>query len=141
MGTLYYGDNLDILQRYIADASVDLVYLDHPFNSAQTYNAFFQEKDGTAAASQIKAFEDRGGGRDKGGWRVGEPWEWNIEAAAVFNALTERPGKVSEVMQAFRTFLGTNDMMAYLTMMAPRLVELRRVLKPTGSLYLHCDPA
>ena len=126
MGTLYYGDNLDILRRYVADASVDLVYLDPPFNSAQTYNAFFQEKDGTAAASQIKAFEDT--------------WHWNQESEAVYNALTEQPGKVSEVMQAFLTFLGRNDMMASLTMMAPRLVELRRVLKLTGSLYLHCDP-
>lgn len=126
MGTLYYGDNLDILRRYLADASVDLVYLDPPFNSAQTYNAFFQEKDGTAAASQIKAFEDT--------------WHWNLESLTAYNELTSQPGKVSEVMQAFRTFLGTNDMMAYLAMMAPRLVELRRVLKPTGSLYLHCDP-
>lgn len=126
MGLLYYGDNLDILRRYVADASVELVYLDPPFNSAQTYNAFFQEKDGLAAASQIKAFEDT--------------WEWNLEAETMYNALTEAPGKVSEVMQAFRTILGSNDMMAYLAMMAPRLVELRRVLKPTGSLYLHCDP-
>ena len=126
MGTLYYGDNLDILRRYVADASVDLVYLDPPFNSAQTYNAFFQEKDGTAAASQVKAFEDT--------------WHWNTDSVAAYNAITEQPGKVSEVMQAFRTFLGGNDMMAYLAMMAPRLVELRRVLKPTGSLYLHCDP-
>ena len=126
MGTLYYGDNLDILRRYIADESVDLVYLDPPFNSAQTYNAFFQEKDGTAAASQIRAFEDT--------------WEWNQESELTYNQLTEQPGKVSEVMQAFRTFLGSNDMMAYLAMMAPRFVELRRVLKPTGSLYLHCDP-
>ena len=126
MGTLYYGDNLDILTRYIGDASVDLIYLDPPFNSAQSYNAFFQEKDGTDAASQIKAFEDT--------------WHWNIEAEAVYRQITEQPGKVSEVMQAFCTFLGSNDMMAYLTMMAPRLVELRRVLKTTGSLYLHCDP-
>jgi site-specific DNA-methyltransferase (adenine-specific) len=126
MGTLYYGDNLDILQRYIKDESVDLVYLDPPFNSAQNYNAFFQEKDGTAAASQIRAFEDT--------------WTWNQESQRVYEELILRPGKVSEVTQAFKTFLGTNDMMAYLAMMCPRLVELRRVLKPTGSLYLHCDP-
>ena len=126
MGTLYYGDNLDILSRHLAAESVDLVYLDPPFNSAQSYNAFFQEKDGTAAASQIKAFEDT--------------WHWNIEAEAVYRQITEQPGKVSEVMQAFRTFLGSNDMMAYLAMMAPRLVKLREKLKPTGSLYLHCDP-
>ena len=126
MGTLYYGDNLDILSRYLAAESVDLVYLDPPFNSAQSYNAFFQEKDSTAAASQSKAFEDT--------------WKWDIATEAVYRQLTEQPGKVSEVMQAFRTFLGSNDMMAYLAMMAPRLVELRRVFKPTGSLYLHCDP-
>src|SRR6266699_2918877 len=126
MGTLYYGDNLEILRRYIKDETVDLVYLDPPFNSAQNYNAFFQEKDGTAAASQIRAFEDT--------------WSWNQESQRVYEELILQPGKVSEVMQAFRTFLGTNDMMAYLAMMAPRLLELRRVLKLTGSLYLHCDP-
>src|SRR5947207_5169549 len=126
MGTLYYGDNLEILRRYIKDETVDLVYLDPPFNSAQNYNAFFQEKDGTAAASQIQAFEDT--------------WSWNQESQRAYEELILQPGKVSEVMQAFRTFLGTNDMMAYLAMMAPRLVELRRVLKSTGTLYLHCDP-
>jgi site-specific DNA-methyltransferase (adenine-specific) len=126
MGTLYYGDNLDILRRHLKDETVDLVYLDPPFNSAQNYNAFFQEKDGTAAASQIRAFEDT--------------WLWNQESQRVYEELILQPGKVSEVMQAFKTFLGTNDMMAYLAMMAPRLVELRRVLKSTGSLYLHCDP-
>ena len=126
MGTLYYGDNLDIMRRYLKDESVDLVYLDPPFNSAQNYNAFFQEKDGSAAASQIRAFEDT--------------WTWNQESQRVYEELILQPGKVSEVMQAFKTFLGTNDMMAYLAMMAPRLAELRRVLKPTGSLYLHCDP-
>lgn len=126
MGTLYYGDNLDILRRYLKDESVDLVYLDPPFNSAQNYNAFFQEKDGSAAASQIHAFEDT--------------WHWDIETKKAYDAVTEQPGKVSDVMQAFYTFLGGNDMMAYLTMMSSRLVELRRVLKPTGSLYLHCDP-
>jgi DNA modification methylase len=126
MGTLYYGDNLEILRRYLKDETVDLVYLDPPFNSAQNYNAFFHEKDGTEAASQIRAFEDT--------------WSWNQESQKVYEELSLQPGKVSEVMQAFHTFLGTNDMMAYLAMMAPRLVELRRVLKRTGSLYLHCDP-
>ena len=106
--------------------AVDLVYLDPPFNSAQNYNAFFHEKDGTDAASQIHAFEDT--------------WHWDIETKKAYDAVTEQPGKVSDVMQAFYTFLGGNDMMAYLTMMSSRFVELRRVLKPTGSLYLHCDP-
>ena len=115
MGTLYYGDNLDILRRYLKDDTVDLVYLDPPFNSAQNYNAFFHEKDGTDAASQIKAFEDT--------------WHWDTDTKRAFNEITEQPGKVSDVMQAFYTFLGGNDMMAYLTRMAPRLVELRRVLE------------
>ena len=126
MGTLYYGDNLDILTRYIANESVDLVYLDPPFNSAQNYNAFFQEKDGTAATAQIQAFKDT--------------WEWNTESQRAYEDLSLRADKLGGVVRAFMETLGPNDMMAYLAMMAPRLLDLRRVLKPTGSLYLHCDP-
>lgn len=122
---LYWGDNLDILQRYIADESVDLVYLDPPFNSARNYNVLFAEQDGTRSAAQIHAFEDT--------------WRWDESAAAAYHQVVERGGKVAEAMLAFRTFLGDSDMLAYLSMMAPRLAELRRVLKPTGSLYLHCD--
>jgi site-specific DNA-methyltransferase (adenine-specific) len=124
--TLYYGDNLEVLRRYIADESLDLVYLDPPFNSAQDYNVLFQARDGHAAEAQIRAFEDT--------------WRWDRGAEGQYREIVERGGRVSEVLQAFRLFLGTNDMLAYLTMMAPRLVELHRVLKPTGSLYLHCDP-
>ena len=123
---LYYGDNLHVLRRHIKDESVDLVYLDPPFNSNQSYNVLFAEKDGSDAAAQIEAFEDT--------------WHWDQAAAREFQETVERGGKVSEVLQAFRLFLGTNDMLAYLTMMAPRLVDLRRALKETGSLYLHCDP-
>ncbi|MCK5225244.1 MAG: restriction endonuclease [Planctomycetes bacterium] len=123
---LYYGDNLDILQRYIKDESVDLVYLDPPFNSNQDYNVLFAEKDGGRSGAQIKAFDDT--------------WHWDTLAAAAWQETVEKGGKVSQVMQAFRTFLGENDMLAYLSMMAPRLVELKRVLKETGSIYLHCDP-
>jgi DNA modification methylase len=126
MNHLYYGDNLDVLRRHIKDESVDLVYLDPPFKSNQDYNVLFAEKDGTAAASQFTAFEDT--------------WTWNQASAQAYEETVEAGGKVSEVMQAFRGFLGTNDMLAYLTMMAPRLVDLRRVLSGTGSLYLHCDP-
>ena len=126
MGTLYYGDNLDILHRYVPDASVDLVYLDPSFNSAQNYNAFFEEKDGTAAAAQIQAFKDT--------------WEWNTESQHAYEELSLRADRPGNVMRAFMEILGPTDMMAYLAMMAPRLVELRRALKPTGSLYLHCDP-
>jgi DNA modification methylase len=126
MNQLYYGDNLDVLRRHIDDESVDLVYLDPPFNSNASYNVLFAERDGTQAASQIKAFEDT--------------WKWDESAARACQEVIEAGGKVSEAMQAFRTLLGDSDMMAYLAMMAPRLVELGRVLKPTGSIYLHCDP-
>jgi len=123
--TLYYGDNLDVLRRYIHDASVDLVYLDPPFNSNATYNVLFAEQDGSRAAAQIKAF--------------GDTWRWDQAAAASYHEIVERGGLVSQTMQAFRLVLGESNMMAYLAMMAPRLVELHRVLAPTGSIYLHCD--
>ena len=126
MNTLYYGDNLDILRRYVKDETVDLIYLDPPFKSNQDYNVLFAEQDGSRAAAQIMAFEDT--------------WRWDESASRAFHEVVEQGGKVSDVMRAFHTFLGGNDMMAYLAMMAPRLVELRRVLKPTGSIYLHCDP-
>jgi len=87
MGTLYYGDNLDLLRRYLADETVDLVYLDPPFDSAQTYNASFHEKEGTDAASQIKAFEDT--------------WQWNQESEAIYRALTEQAGRVKDAQDEF----------------------------------------
>jgi site-specific DNA-methyltransferase (adenine-specific) len=125
---LYFGDNLEILQGgHIPLASVDLIYLDPPFNSQATYNVLFAEKTGEKSAAQITAFEDT--------------WHWGAEAAAAYDDLMKHgPVKLRDLLQALRAFLGQNDMMAYLTMMAVRLVELHRVLKPTGSLYLHCDP-
>ena len=124
---LYFGDNLDILRGQIADESVDLIYLDPPFNSNATYNVLFREKGGEESAAQITAFEDT--------------WHWSIETEAAFReVVTEGPEKLGRLLQAMRDFLGQNDMMAYLTMMAQRMAELHRVLKPTGSLYLHCDP-
>jgi len=125
--TLYYGDNLDILRRYIKDETIDLVYLDPPFKSSQNYNILFKEKNGSQAASQIRAFEDT--------------WTWSQDDEAVYADLVTKGGKVADCLQAFRTFLGPCDMLAYLVMMAPRLAELRRVMKPTASIYLHCDPA
>lgn len=125
--TLYYGDNLDILRRYLGDESVDLIYLDPPFNSNQDYNVLFTQQDGAQAAAQIKAFEDT--------------WKWDQSAARLFEETVEGGGRVSLVLQALRRFLGETDMLAYLSMMAPRLVELRRVLKESGSIYVHCDPA
>ena len=125
--TLYYGDNLDILKRYIPDESVDLVYLDPPFKSNQNYNVLFKEKNGSQAASQIRAFEDT--------------WTWSQDDESVYADLVTKGGKVADCLQAFRTFMGPCDMLAYLVMMAPRLAELRRVMKQTASIYLHCDPA
>ena len=124
---LYYGDNLDVLRRHVKDETVDLVYLDPPFNSNTNYNILFAEKDGSKAASQIRAFTDT--------------WTWNQESEAVFAEIVTAGGKVSDCLQAFRTFLGECDMLAYLVMMAPRLVELRHAMKTTASIYLHCDPA
>ena len=126
MNQLYYGDNLDVLRRHIIDESVDLIYLDPPFNSSQDYNILFAEKNGSQSGAQIKVFEDT--------------WHWDQGAEISYREVVEKGGKVSQVLQAFRTFLGENDMMAYLAMMAPRLLELRRILKETGSIYLHCDP-
>ena len=130
---LYYGDNLDVLRGtdqdgrpYIPDQSVDLVYLDPPFNSRQDYNVLFAEKDGNRSAAQIIAFKDT--------------WEWNLEAERAYIEVVEAGGRVADAIKAFRTLLGGSDMLAYLAMMAPRLIELRRVLKQSGSIYLHCDP-
>jgi site-specific DNA-methyltransferase (adenine-specific) len=125
-GELFYGDNLDVMRRHINTESVDLVYLDPPFNSDADYNLLFAEQDGSRSASQIKAFEDT--------------WRWDCDAAGAFDEVVESGGEASRAMQAFRTVLGASNMLAYLAMMAPRLLELRRTLKPSGSLYLHCDP-
>ncbi len=124
--TLYYGDNLDVLTRHIKDETVDLIYLDPPFNSNATYNVLFKEETGVQAAAQILAFDDT--------------WHWDQTAASAYKDVVEAGGQASRAMQAFHTLLGNNTMMAYLAMMAPRLIEMRRVLKPTGSIYLHCDP-
>src|SRR5881396_3122935 len=105
---LYYGDNLDVLRRHVNDESIDLVYLDPPFKSDQDYNVLFAEH-GTKAAAQIKAFEDT--------------WTWDEVAAAAFEEVVEKGGRVAQVMLAFKTFLGQSDMLAYLSMMAPRLFE------------------
>jgi DNA modification methylase len=124
---LFFGDNLKILRDEIPDEHVDLIYLDPPFNSNATYNVLFAEKSGQKSAAQIAAFEDT--------------WHWNTEESeSAYRDVVLKGGKVSDLLASFRSFLGTNDMMAYITMMTIRLVELHRVLKPTGSIYLHCDP-
>lgn len=122
---LYYGDNLQVLRDSIANESVDLIYLDPPFNSNATYNVLFQGPAGGESAAQVEAFSDT--------------WHWGESAEAAYDAVLGSGSAAAEMLRPMRAFLGENDMMAYLAMMAVRLVELHRVLKPTGSLYLHCD--
>ncbi len=127
MPTLYYGDNLQVMREHLKDQSVDLIYLDPPFNSKRDYNLLFKSPKGEAADASITAFEDS--------------WHWGFQAEQEFKELLHQANTdVAQLMKALRDFLGENDMMAYLTMMANRLLEMHRVLKPTGSLYLHCDP-
>ena len=125
--TLFYGDNLYILRDHIPNESVDLIYLDPPFNSNRTYNVLFKQESGADSEAQIAAFEDT--------------WHWDRAATATYQELvTQAPDNVSQMIGALYGFIGPSQMMAYLVMMAARLLELHRVLKPTGSLYLHCDP-
>jgi len=124
---LFFGDNLNVLRDCIASESVDLIYLDPPFNSNANYNILFKSKTGDGADAQIEAFEDT--------------WHWNDHAEHAFDQVIRSGNSdAAELLRAMRGFLGENDMMAYLSMMAIRLIELHRVLKPTASLYLHCDP-
>lgn len=123
---LCFGDNLPMLRAHVKDESVDLVYLDPPFKSDANYNMLFQERDGSQAAAQIKAFEDT--------------WRWDSAAARAFDEVLEVGGRLADALHALKTLVGHSDMLAYLSMMAPRIQELHRVLRPTGSLYLHCDP-
>jgi site-specific DNA-methyltransferase (adenine-specific) len=125
---LYFGDNLDILREkeQFPDECVDLIYLDPPFNSNATYNILFEEKSGEKSAAQITAFDDT--------------WHWGLESEKAYReVITRGPDKLAALLDALRSFLGFNDIMAYLAMMAVRLVELHRVLKYSGGLYLHCD--
>ncbi len=125
--TLFYGDNLAIMREHIPDESIDLVYLDPPFNSNRNYNVLFRDESGREAEAQIEAFEDT--------------WHWSEAAEKTYHELvTDSSDEASKAIAALRDLIGTNQVMAYLVMMAARLAELHRVLKPTGSLYLHCDP-
>ena len=125
--TLFYGDNLNILREYIPDKSIDLIYLDPPFNSNRNYNVLFKDESGQDSEAQITAFEDT--------------WHWDRSAEDTYHELvTDAPPQISKMIGALRDFIGANQMTAYLVMMTARLIELHRVLKDTGSLYLHCDP-
>jgi site-specific DNA-methyltransferase (adenine-specific) len=125
---LYYGDNLDILRKHIPAESVDLIYLDPPFNSKKDYNILFKETSGLESEAQIHAFTDT--------------WHWTQPAQDTYQSLiVNSPMKVAKLIDSLHAAIGQNDVMAYLVMMTIRLLELHRVLKPTGSLYLHCDPS
>ena len=127
MNKLYYGDNLTVLRGTIDDGSVDLIYLDPPFNSQATYNVLFKSTGGEKSHAQIEAF--------------GDTWSWGDFAEIAFDAVMKgQNSDAAEMLRSMRAFLKETDIMAYLSMMAVRLLELHRVLKPTGSLYLHCDP-
>ena len=127
MNQLYYGDNLQVLRESVSDESVDLIYLDPPFNSKRDYNLLCKSPKGHDSEAQIEAFKDS--------------WHWGLQAEREFDDLLKvQPGSdVTQMLNAFIAFVGRNDMTAYLVMMASRLLELKRVLKPAGSLYLHCD--
>lgn len=127
-GTLYYGDNLEVLRRHIPDESVDLIYLDPPFNSNRSYNVLFGRTHAAGASAQIEAFDDT--------------WTWTHETEQIYTQMQQggAPAKVADALRAMRDLVGDGAVLAYLVMMAVRLVELHRVLRPTGSMYLHCDP-
>jgi site-specific DNA-methyltransferase (adenine-specific) len=117
---LYYGDNLDVLRQHIPSESADLIYLDPPFNSQANYNVLFRAPTGEQSQAQIEAFLDT--------------WHWNQKAEEAFDqVMASGNTDAAEMLRAMRSFLKENDMMAYLTMMAVRLLELHRVLKSTGS--------
>src|SRR3989337_3631316 len=125
-GVLYYGDNLDILRHHIPDDSIDLIYLDPPFNSNRSYNVLFRESSGAASYAQLEAFEDT--------------WHWGDAARDAYEeVVTGKHLHVARLLGAIVEGLGRNDVTAYLAMMAVRLIELRRILTNSGSIYLHCD--
>ncbi|MGW3442995.1 DNA methyltransferase [Streptomyces sp. NPDC001076] len=125
---LYYGDNLDLLRSNIETGSVDLVYLDPPFNPNRSYNVLFKEKSGDDSPAQLEAFDDT--------------WVWSHETEVLFAELMNGNASLAakDTLEAMRKLLGDNDILAYLVMMSARLIELHRALKQTGSIFLHCDP-
>lgn len=124
---LYYGDNLAVLRESIASESVDLIYLDPPFNSQASYNVLFRSTSGEQSQAQIEAFDDT--------------WHWGSSAENAFDeVISSGNTDAAELLRALRSSLKENDVMAYLSMMAVRLLELHRILRPNGTIYLHCDP-
>lgn len=125
MNRLLYGDNLYYL-RELDRETVDLIYLDPPFNSKATYNLLYRTPQGDAVQAQTAAFRDT--------------WWWDTPAARAFDDVVASGSAAAPILVALKSYLGESDLMAYLSMMAVRLIEMRRLLKPTGCLYLHCDP-
>jgi site-specific DNA-methyltransferase (adenine-specific) len=125
---LFQGDNLDVLRRHLPDASVDLVYLDPPFQSGRDYSVVYDRRSGKPGRDRrrAKAFVDT--------------WTWDADAESAYHDVVSRGGRPAETLRALRALLGESDALAYLAMMTPRLIELKRAMKPTASLYLHCDP-
>ncbi|HEX2763804.1 MAG TPA: DNA methyltransferase [Allosphingosinicella sp.] len=126
MNRLYFGDNLTVLREHVKDESVDLVYLDPPFNSRANYNVLFSDKRGEKSQAQAEAFQDT--------------WAWGPMAEHAYDEVMRHGGSLAVIFSGLRKWRGDDPLMAYVSMMGVRLVELHRVLKPTGSLYLHCDP-
>jgi site-specific DNA-methyltransferase (adenine-specific) len=124
MGELYFGDNLDVVRKYVQPGTVDLIYLDPPFNSQARFNVLFKSPRKDVSNAQVGAFLDF--------------WIWGRNSEEAYDhLLTKVGGEIASIIRALRSALGESDMMAYLVMMALRLVELHRALKPTGALYLH----
>ncbi len=132
MNKLYFGDNLDVLRDHIKEETIDMVYLDPPFNSDANYNLIFPDESGAGSEAQAEAFKDT--------------WRWDNPAAEAFDEVMRAGGAPAEVLSSLNGWLrsknksGNEGLMAYLANMTVRLIELHAVLKPTGSIFLHCDP-
>ena len=127
MNKLYFGDNLDVLKNYVMHDAVDLIYLDPPFNSQAQYNVLFPTQNEDRSSAQAGAFRDT--------------WSWTDESEFAFGDMMKIGGSAARILDALRSALGDTALMAYLAMMSVRLVEMRRVLRSSGAIYLHCDPS
>ncbi len=128
--TLYYGDNLEVLRKYIRDETVDLCYIDPPFNSKRTYNQIYNNI-GSEDRAQAQAFTDT--------------WVWNEQASEGFAEILANDQRrfttqVVDLLKGLQPVLKKGSLLAYLVSITLRVTEIHRVLKPTGSFYLHCDP-
>ena len=127
---LFYGDNLDVLRKKIPDGVIDLCYIDPPFNSQRKYTQIYNNI-GTEDRAQAQAFTDT--------------WTWDDPAIAGFDEILSNPQgrfqpKLIALIKGLHAVLGEGSLLAYLVSMSLRVTEIRRVLKKTGSFYLHCDP-